>query len=117
QLAAEVDETLAAIRDRAQHLVARQPDERRDPGRYPRRVLDQERVREDGDGVFGDGQVQPLAFGDRPARGRDRYVLDLLRDGTVLQVGRLDGREPGRAAHRDGEESEEGSEQKPDAAV
>ena len=65
-LAAQVDEAASGSRA-SQQLVLAAADQRREPGRHPRRVVDQERVGEDGHRVLGDGQLHAVAVDDRAA--------------------------------------------------
>jgi len=96
-LPAQIHEARVAIRELAQQLVLRAPDQRRQSLGDRRRVVDQEGVRVDGQRVLGHRQLDPVAIEDRAAPGGNGQVLDLLAHGPLGQRPGLDRAEPGSA--------------------
>ncbi len=98
-LVAQVDEGRLAVAELLEQVVGRNAEQRRQSRRDARGIVDQERVREDRDGVLGDGELHAVAVEDRAAASGDDHVLDLLLDGARAERPGLDRADPGwRAA-------------------
>ncbi len=116
-LALQVDEPLLPVAQLLQQVAHRQVEDRGQLGRRPGRVLDQERVGEDGHRVLGHRQLHPMPVGDRAATGGDVEVLHLLRERALLERSGLDGAEPRGPQRGCREEQKEEREQQPDSAL
>ena len=117
ELALEVDEPLLAIGEDLQQLVLGLAEQRRELGGDARRVLDQERVGEDGRGVLGDRELEAVPVADRAAPGGDGEVLLLLGHRPLLERAGLDRAEPGGAHDHGGEQDQEDGEEQADPAL
>ena len=106
-LAAQVYEGRVLVRKLLQELALGAADEGRDPARDLGGVVDHDRVGEHRDRVLRDGELDPVAVGDRAAAGIHGDVLDLLRDRPVGQVTGADRAEPGCAQGGEAEQDQE----------
>ena len=80
-------------------------------------VLDEVGRGRDVVGGLGDGELDPVAVGDRAARGGQRERLGLLRGRRAGEAVAADDAEPGGARAGEDEEGQERGEEQPDAAL
>ena len=116
-LALHVDEVTGTVGEQRIELLGVEPEDLRRGERDPPRARDPARVGVHGRRLLADRERLARPVEDRPAAGRDLGRRLVLARRHPLQRRALDALEPDRAAERGGEDEDEETEEKADAAV